>query len=1133
MIAREQLMQWLEDNEWKKKVDGLFPLVQYQTGLIDGRATDAFSSALNWISKNKNVTIEKLMRACAAGEHFRRTIADSGMKWLELNESNFSFAMSDLCSEIAYRLVGKKGEQSKWYERSVLFAESGFDISRKVFKNNLKYNGKNLKLGVFANCLRRFAKKKRAVARNKTSDEERYEYLAPLARELVRLTKLPVWKQIPSRHTTHRLEAYHKKVAEHIKSVLSLNKECLLTLNLLPRDDVRGYNENYSARWNIQKGIVDYLHNNVYNVQDSLGGLDFRIEDDQFELPSSFLDHFNYRYLSKTRVLKSIDKGVLLAEIQGLVIEILSCIAKTSKDVGDLRWAEYAYCLASEHYKQQLFDDNGEPIDPNDEKHLNRCQIETRRAQLETHWNAPRALTRVHLAECICERFTKSYQLKIRGRANRLLSIIHLTRAGIEYLLEMHADRERSLILAKYHLDIATGYLDRIRAWLDEEGTRDEQDFETLVRLLDNEGWPRTPTRRNIDRLCKFVSLLTQKYVDSKDSSSGNCISGELMETFFESIRSITDVLARVWELKGEELALDTIDEELCAKDNKELKEILNATFAILLKLGRFDKISELALLSGRKLHQLKDPEYKKLLKIGADAGSNAGYWSLSARCSLEMATEGQVHELEVAARNLAMWLATMPPGVDRLSIQKEWWPTFQNLAIGCGQQDKACAYNITEHLRTRSILDLCDLRTYWSKPYESMVWALASGFEEAAEKQDADVLTGGMDRRLSKSYRTLSRHWPRLFRPAVEYDGLIGSLRELEKDRCLCLVEFLSGSGKLYCIVIRPWEQAEFFLLCDAYRILELKKRLSRLGDVLRTECISRAHIACRDKHNGMIGHVAAGGCWDKYRKALERLGAELVNPIIERAKIREDELIIFVPNEDSVNVPFHAGLMPGQGFAIERNQIVYIPSASFLINLMEELSLASNKKAAVIGDPELRPEKQMGYIEDWDFHIETKKEFEDVLLSRSIEFQWCHVSGHGVISPDSKQRPMEAYIRINNKERVTAYDFIGVPIETAFFASCHIGNVTATSGDFYGFILGLLGGGTRSCIVADSPVSFPILTTLPGRFYLKVSEGKCTKSEAYRRTICSLISDDDFGLSHPFFWAPFYFYGDYAFRN
>ena len=250
------------------------------------------------------------------------------------------------------------------------------------------------------------------------------------------------------------------------------------------------------------------------------------------------------------------------------------------------------------------------------------------------------------------------------------------------------------------------------------------------------------------------------------------------------------------------------------------------------------------------------------------------------------------------------------------------------------------------------------------------------------------------------------------------------------------------------------------------------------------------------------------------------------LLQPALEW--LHSDRIIV-VPQGDLVSLPFQALQDPADGtFAGERFRITYGPSASILLQLKKQSSLAGGALLAA-GDPSL-PAAPQEIRSIAHFYPARQKVLTDSLIRKADLLRWAgsydivHLAVHGEFDG---QEPLLSHVNLaaspGEEVDMTAAEMFGLPLEKTrlvTLSACETGRVRTTrANEIQGIQQALLFAGAQSLLVSAWKVDSESTSLWMQTFYREAQTK--TPAEAAREAIRRLRHDPTF--SHPHYWAPF----------
>jgi CHAT domain-containing protein/tetratricopeptide (TPR) repeat protein len=317
-------------------------------------------------------------------------------------------------------------------------------------------------------------------------------------------------------------------------------------------------------------------------------------------------------------------------------------------------------------------------------------------------------------------------------------------------------------------------------------------------------------------------------------------------------------------------------------------------------------------------------------------------------------------------------------------------------------------------------------------------------------------------------------------------------------------LVEYFSLDGRLIAFVVTA-ERVEVI------RHLAHEDEVAAALDRLRFQINSLRHGAAR-----MQGHLD-----QLTRRTRHYLGAlyDLLLGEVE-ARIGARRLVV-VPHRALHYVPFHA-LYDGEGYAIERREFCYAPSAGVLSHCLN-LPARPIKRALLLGVPD----EQAPRVRDEVVALEPLFDEAAALLGgeatiaalkrRAADADVLHLACHGQFRADN---PLFSSLKLADGW-LTVRDAYGLDLRGGLVAlsACETGVSAVAPGDeIIGLARGFFSAGAPSLLLTLWTVDDEATADLMTIFYRRLLAGD-GPAAALRRAQCDLLARKP----HPFFWSPF----------
>ncbi len=927
------------------------------------------------------------------------------------------------------------------------------------------------------------------------------------------------------------------RAVDQVRFYLKLCKEQYAILREIYHAFPENLAEIYRSELNVTKAIQRYLRNNIYDATNA-------------PPKRRIIDHFSWDCLSRTTLverLHSLECGEsLLSDLHLTCIELLTAMGKFFCEAGDTRWSFYANGLASHHWAAILVDqETREAVDPTDPRLLDRCEVETRAArslaELDPHW--------------------AQFKLATGKWAASRLGDIDRERVA-QVLAENQVIRAR-IHVAFGRMEAATYAIGEARRELQSAGIGDEALHDEIAHLeylasgasgddpLDGLEGPSCRWPRVVDRSLQALLGIMGRVASATDASRGDGVDqaqdivnkiGAVLVPIRERLgnpREIPDLGAIEQELigrrkratKGPGRALVEGFEWVCDITQRTLPLVALHTFLTQEPAQGDASVGE---------HLLGVDAMRDRMEKAADLAEKRGHWLSAVECRLWLANASKDFKpprWQEALDAMDQWMAEVPAGVDRIHSQERWWPLLQAAVARVIEQSDPnllpFAVQVGEKLRARSLLDFYDIG---QEPIlEELPLSPQAALGMLSERvSDIGELMGSPEHAPKKAHTQPDgrfahivdwQHQSVWYRPAASTEEIHQYLTDAAANGMpIQVISFYtSATNRVHWLVQELGGVRGGELPIGAVEVRNIRRSLQ-----------SYASVA-----DGRLEE--AGAAWKKafgqlciedlslYAGQLQRLHECVIRPMCDAGVDMSDEVVTyFVANRDTLGLPLHAAKDEQSGqFLIERALIAYTPSASCLVR-MERDAHPPKVAACLAYGCDLGMDKLVDHVGTWGPQGESLREFRSWCRSGRTAFEWLFLGGHGS-TPEDGENPWEAFIKLRDGH-LKPLDLLHVCADFAFVASCNVGRQQAHAGDTYGFLFGLMSGGTRSCVLADMPVYVDVAKTtgplakIPHRIYQMTHED-APKISAYTEAVRHVIDSE---WEHPYFWAPFHFYGE-----
>ncbi|MDP3041771.1 MAG: CHAT domain-containing protein [Candidatus Omnitrophota bacterium] len=267
--------------------------------------------------------------------------------------------------------------------------------------------------------------------------------------------------------------------------------------------------------------------------------------------------------------------------------------------------------------------------------------------------------------------------------------------------------------------------------------------------------------------------------------------------------------------------------------------------------------------------------------------------------------------------------------------------------------------------------------------------------------------------------------------------------------------------------------------------------------------------------------------GCWEDLSRPEKTVhnSLKIASILVKDLPTKEVDTLYMVPSASLAGLPFHAlKPTPDSPYLIYQCEIAYSLSACLLMHLLKK-PLRKNKNILLLGwQKEIEAQNHLNEViaelnlqPSGVYPTDPKSGIE--VLTQENEYGLIYAFGHG-----HTRGGLKAYLELGDDQKISAEDFLinfGSKAGFVFLNSCDLARGEVIDGDIYGMGFGILGGANSSCLLAARPICRDT-ASLFGKIVLrKIFEGSAI-STAFREAV--KLSTN----SHPFFWAPYFLYGD-----
>lgn len=265
--------------------------------------------------------------------------------------------------------------------------------------------------------------------------------------------------------------------------------------------------------------------------------------------------------------------------------------------------------------------------------------------------------------------------------------------------------------------------------------------------------------------------------------------------------------------------------------------------------------------------------------------------------------------------------------------------------------------------------------------------------------------------------------------------------------------------------------------------------------------------------------------------RGILGRLNELLMAPLA--GEIESFQRLIIVPHGLLHYLPFHA-FHDGTSFLLERHEVSYLPSASFLRYCQESQPGSSGLLA--IGHSfggqlphTVEEAREVAAFFNGQVLLEDQATLADVQQGVS-DCRTLHIAVHGDFRADN---PLFSGLALADGW-LTTLDIFNLRLKASLvtLSACQTGRTVVGGGDeLLGLMRAFLSAGAASLVLTCWAVEDRSTAQLMGTFYQRLAQGR-TKAEALRDAQLQLLRGqderEDADHSHPYYWAPFFLVGD-----
>jgi CHAT domain-containing protein len=334
-----------------------------------------------------------------------------------------------------------------------------------------------------------------------------------------------------------------------------------------------------------------------------------------------------------------------------------------------------------------------------------------------------------------------------------------------------------------------------------------------------------------------------------------------------------------------------------------------------------------------------------------------------------------------------------------------------------------------------------------------------------------------------------------------------------LPDDRTL-LVEFVTTAANIHIFAIErgPGGKPVLHVHSMAWDRKELQSTVSAF----------RAQLAARD-----LG----------YRQAARSIYSQLMGPLEQ--ELRGKDTLVLVPDGPLWNLPFQALLRPDGAHLLERQNVFYAPSLTYLRETRGRGDTAPRGLLA-LGNPasaELpnaaREVRSLGELySDSSGRVLTGAEAtRQAWMNAAPDYRILHIATHGILNPAN---PMYSWLALAQGKdagdgALEARDILGMNLraEIAILSACNTarGGVLAGEG-LVGMSWAFLAAGARSTVVSQWSVDSAGTTDLMLAFHKNLRAGGSGRARALQKAMLAIKAMPQY--NHPFYWAGFVMIGN-----
>jgi CHAT domain-containing protein len=318
--------------------------------------------------------------------------------------------------------------------------------------------------------------------------------------------------------------------------------------------------------------------------------------------------------------------------------------------------------------------------------------------------------------------------------------------------------------------------------------------------------------------------------------------------------------------------------------------------------------------------------------------------------------------------------------------------------------------------------------------------------------------------------------------------------------------------------------ELVVFLVTADAVQARRLKKGMTPIQRLMQLLWLNLKAVPKSSPSQVSALAINAQGI-------LGRLNELLIAPLAD--ELGSFQRLIIVPHGPLHYLPFHA-LHDGTSFLLERHEISYLPSASFL-RYCQEAQLADSGLLA-IGHSfsgrlphTLQEARAVTALFNGQVLLEDQATLADVRRGVS-DCRTLHIAAHGDFRADN---PLFSGLALADGW-LTTLDIFSLQLKASLvtLSACQTGrNVVGGGDELLGLMRAFLSAGAASLVLTCWAVEDRSTAQLMETFYRKLAHG-WAKGQALRHAQLQLLrgpdGQEDTDHSHPYFWAPFFLVGN-----